>query len=87
MSFLQDVNKTASGLLKDVTKTIRHFTTFVLVVFALGLFLGARTQLPGTPFDISSAILFTLALAIGSYLFTEVAIVFFVLFVFLAFLL
>ncbi len=74
------IENTVQNLLRDLSSSIRKFTAFVFVVFALGVIAGAHAFSRGDAFLLQLAYTVPLLLALGSYYFTEVAIAFFILF-------
>ncbi|MFH0971601.1 MAG: hypothetical protein V1835_03465 [Candidatus Micrarchaeota archaeon] len=81
------IETTVGNLLKDLSTSIRKFTAFVFLVFAAGVVLGVHVAVRQEPFLIQMAYSIPLLLALGAYLFTEIAIAFFILFlIFLLFL-
>ena len=73
------ISNAADKLMKSVTRSIRHFTAFLLLLFLGGLMVGA--QIAQTNQSLLSSVTIVIAfLAIVSYFYTEAAIVFFLIF-------
>jgi len=83
MAFLQDI---ANVFIKNISKTVRHFSAFVFIVMTIGVALGAHVAI-SRPEMAVWAIATPLVLALVSYYSTAVATLFFVLFVLVMFLL
>lgn len=83
MGFLQDM---ANLLIKNISKTVRHFSAFVFLVLAVGVALGTHVA-TAKPDLVIWALTIPVALMLVSYYSTAIAALFFVLFVLFMFLL
>ncbi|MEK6954772.1 MAG: hypothetical protein AABX01_07200 [Candidatus Micrarchaeota archaeon] len=78
------IENTLANLLKDIGTSIRKFTAFVFLVFAIGVIVGEHVaSRGGDPSMLQMAYSVPLVLALASYLFVEIAIAFFALFMIL----
>jgi hypothetical protein len=83
MGFLEDL---ANFLIKNISKTVRHFSAFVFFVMTVGVAVGAHVAV-AKPDSVIYAIGAPLVLALLSYYSTTIAALFFVIFVLVMFLL
>ncbi|MFH1750194.1 MAG: hypothetical protein ABH863_00795 [Candidatus Micrarchaeota archaeon] len=74
------IETTVNNLLRDLSSSIRKFTAFVFLIFAIGVIAGQHSILRGDAFLMQMAYTIPLVLALASYLFMEIAIAFFVIF-------
>ncbi len=77
MGLLEDIT---NSIIKYLTESIRRFSAFVFLVYAVGVVIGTKVALTGNAEFERLAWLIPVLLALLSYLYTEVAIVFFLLF-------
>ncbi len=79
MGLLEDI---VNSIVKYLTESIRRFTAFVFIVYAIGVVVGIRaTSFSASMQGLSWQI--PLLLALLSYVYTGVAVVFFLIFVIL----
>ncbi|MFH1257390.1 MAG: hypothetical protein ABIG96_03795 [Candidatus Micrarchaeota archaeon] len=74
------IENTLQNLLKDLGTSIRKFTAFIFLVFTVGIIAGRHIIERGDPSLLQLSLAVPLMLALMSYLFVEIAVVFFVLF-------
>lgn len=77
MGLLEDLT---NSILNYTTKTIRHFTAFVFIILALGVLAGVRAAAFGNAELERLAWMLPLLFALLSYMYAEIAIVFFLVF-------
>lgn len=78
------IESTVENLLKDLGTSIRKFTAFVFLAFAVGVVVGEHAALRGgDPTMLQLVYAVPLVLALASYLFVEIAIAFFFVFLIL----
>jgi hypothetical protein len=77
MGLLEDIVK---SIAKYLTESIRRFSAFVFIVYAIGVIVGIKA-VNFTPSIQGLAWQVPLLLALLSYIYTEVAVVFFLIFV------
>ncbi|HLC47970.1 MAG TPA: hypothetical protein VJI13_02750 [Candidatus Norongarragalinales archaeon] len=77
------IERTVENLLKDISTSIRKFTAFIFLVFAIGVVAGEHAAIKGDPSLLQLAYSIPLVLALASYLFVEIAIAFFAIFLIL----
>ncbi|MFH1106304.1 MAG: hypothetical protein V1787_00255 [Candidatus Micrarchaeota archaeon] len=83
MGVIDDISK---SVFKYLTESVRRFTAFVFIVYAIGVLVGIRAA----GFDVEIQRLtwmIPLLLALLSYMYTQIAVVFFLIFVLAIFLL
>ena len=76
-----------NSIVKYLTESIRRFSAFIFLVFAVGVVIGTKVALTGNVEFERLAWMVPILLALVSYLYAEVAIVFFLLFALFMFLL
>ncbi|MFH1200182.1 MAG: hypothetical protein V1708_03885 [Candidatus Micrarchaeota archaeon] len=77
MGLLEDIS---NSVFKYLTISIRRFTAFIFIIYAIGVVVGIRSM--GFPQQTQALVwMIPLLLALLSYAYTQVAIIFFLLFV------
>lgn len=83
MGFLVDF---ANFLIKNISKTVRHFSAFVFFVSTVGIALGIHVA-TAKPEAVPIAVVVPLVLGLVSYYSTEIAALFFIFFMVIMFVL
>ncbi len=72
-------------LMDNVSLTVKHFTAFIFIVFFFGVLIGEHASALGNSDLAIAAYAAPIVLAVLSYFFLDVAVVFFILFAILVF--